>query len=174
MLSSLNLRFFYPLALALIISPLLELAVRLWPLQLHLAQWRFQSELAALNATTLILLGMLLAGAIAWATESQGIMRSVAALAVLMGIALIPVLVMFFLDGQQMQLLAQSGMRGVLRNNTYVAFLKGGLSMLAAFSLGLGLWRGAAESDASLRRRDVPNRREESDDRDVLLVSPDR
>ena len=172
--SSGNLRFVYPLAAALIISPLLELAVRFWPLQLHLAQWRFQSELALLNATTLILLGLLVAGLIAWATEASGILRAVAAISVLMGVLLLPVLGMFLLDGQQMQQMAQSNMRGALRNNTYVAFIKGGLSMLAAFSLGIALWRAARAGDVEPRRRSVGSRQSASDDNDVLLVSTER
>ncbi len=173
MLSSNNLRFLYPLALALILSPLLEVAVRLWPLQLHLVQWRFQSELALLNVTTLISLGLLIAGFTAWATMATGILRAVAAVSVLMGICLLPVLGMFLLDGQQVQQMAQSAVRGALRNNTYVAFLKGGLAMVAAFSMGIGFWRASGENDLQSRRKDSV-RRQQDDDNDVLLVSPDR
>ncbi len=169
-----NLRFVYPLAAALIITPLLEVAVRLWPLQTHLVQWRFQSELALINSTTLILLGLLVAGMIAWATLSTGILRAVAIIAVLMGICLLPVLGLFMLDGQEVQQMAQSGVRGALRNNTYVAFLKGGFSMLAAFSLGIAMWRVASEADMEPRRRDSGLRRDEQEDEDVLLVSADR
>ncbi len=169
-----NLRFVYPLAAALVLTPLLEVAVRLWPLQTHLVQWRFQSELAIINATTLILLGLLVAGLIAWATLSTGVLRLVAIVSVLMGILLLPVLGMFLLDGQDVQQMAQSNVRGALRNNTYVAFLKGGLSMLAAFSLGIGTWRAAGAADFEPRRRDAGTRRVDSEDDDVLLVSADR
>lgn len=169
-----NLRFVYPLAAALVLTPLLEVAVRLWPLQTHLVQWRFQSELAIINSTTLILLGLLVAGMIAWATMSTGVLRLVAIVSVVMGIVLLPVLGMFMLDGQDVQQMAQSNVRGALRNNTYVAFLKGGLAVLAALSLGLATWRAAGNMAAEPRRRDVGVRRDELDDEDVLLVSADR
>ncbi len=167
-----NLRLLYPLSLALIVSPALELAVRMWPLQLHLAQWRFQTELAIINSITLVLLGLLIAGLVAWATEETGILKAVAAIAMLVGMALLPTIALFFLDGQDVQQMAQSSVRGSLRNNTYVAILKGLLSSLAALSLGLGLWRAARDLDVSPSRGESRRRAENSDD--VLLVSADR
>ena len=169
-----NLRFAYPLAIALILAPLMEIAVRLWPLQLYLVQWRFQTELAAINTSSPIMLGFVLMGAIAYATESVSVLRVVAVLSALMGLLLLPALVMFMLDGEQVRQMAQSNVRDALRNNVLVAFVKGGLSAVAALSLAIGAWRAASALDEAPVRREPSLRRDEADEADVFLVSPDR
>lgn len=168
-----NLRFAYPLAFALILSPIMELAARLWPLQLYLVQWRFQSELAVINASSTLLLGVVLMGAIAWATESVGMLRVVAVFCGVLGLLLLPTIVMFMLDGEQVRQMAQSNIRASLRNNVFVAFLKGGLSSVAALSMGFGAWKAARLAVEEPTHGSFSRSRQESDDNDVLLVSPD-
>lgn len=167
-------RFAYPLGLLLILTPLLELSGRLWPLQWYLVQWRFQTEIAVVNATPLLLLGALLISVVAWADESAGVLKLVGVLLVTFGIVLLPVLAMIAIDGLQINQMARSDLRAQLRNNIALAAVRALLASIAAVSLGVGAMRlaKAAASQESHRKSSNGSRANEaSQDDDLLIVA---
>lgn len=171
--ASRDIRFAYPLALALAASPMLELAARLWPLKPYLVQWRFQAEVALINLAPVFMIGMAIWVAVAWASESVRMQRLASLILALFGLALLPALVMLALDMTQVLQIANSNIREGLRNNTIVSGLKGILAAFAALSLAFAAWRLASDIE-----EEVPSRRPGSgrpdDDGDLLLVTDTR
>ncbi len=148
-------RFLYPLGLLLIIGPLLELMGRTWPFQWYLIQWRFQAELAVLNAAPVIMLGAFVLAVVAWSNESVSVLKILGGLLLVFGIALLPLLVMLALDGIQIRQMARAELRGTIRNNAIIAGVRGLLSAVAAISFGIGAFKVAASlaDDSTVRSR---------------------
>jgi hypothetical protein len=136
-------RFAYPLGLLLVLAPLLELAGRVWPLQWYLVQWRFQTELAILNASPVMLIGAFIIAAVAWAEESISTLKLLGMLLVTFGVIMLPVAVMLGVDGMQLRQMARSELRGPLRNNIIVSGLRALLAAAAAVALGIGATNAA-------------------------------
>jgi hypothetical protein len=158
-------RFAYPLGLSLMLAPLLELAGRIWPLQWYLVQWRFQTEIAVINAAPVLLIGALIVAVVAWADESVGALKLAGALLITFGIVLLPVLAMIALDGLQVRQMARAELRGPLRNNILLSMVRAMLSSVAAISLGLGAMKvaKALSMEASPKRKQPMSREPESD-----------
>ena len=168
-------RFAYPLGLLLLVAPFLELAGRIWPLQWYLVQWRFQSELALVNAAPAILIGATIVAAIAWLNEDIGILKLGGLLLVTFGVVLVPVVVMLGLDAMQLRQMARAELRGSIRNNAIVAVMRGGLGALAAIGMGIGVMKlaSALNAPAPARRTaaaPAAKERKRDDDNDGLLV----
>ena len=140
-------RFAYPLGLLLFLAPLLELAGRVWPLQWYLAQWRFQTELALVNASPVLMLGALVIIAVAWMSEDIGVLKLSGLLLVTFGVLLLPTLVMLGLDGMQLQSMARAELRGTFRNNVVLSALRALLGCAASLSLGIAALRLARHVD---------------------------
>ena len=145
-------RFAYPLGVLLLVAPLLELAGRIWPLQWYLVQWRFQSELAMVNAAPVMLIGALIVTAVAWHAEDVGVLKLTGVLLVTFGVLLLPALAMLTVDGMQLRSMARAELRGPLRNNIIVSALRAALASLAAVSMGIGALRLARTVDAPAPR----------------------
>lgn len=158
-------RFAYPVGLLLLMTPLLELAGRMWPLQWYLVQWRFQTEIAVINAAPILLIGALVVAVVAWADESVGMLKLAGALLITFGIVLLPALAMVALDGLQVRQMARAELRGPLRNNIVLTMIRAMLASIAAISLGMGAIKVAKglSLDAAPRRKQPVSREPESD-----------
>jgi len=124
-------KYAYPLGLSLMLAPLLELAGRMWPLQWYLVQWRFQTEIAVVNAAPVLLIGALIVAVVAWADESIGVLKLAGVLLIMFGVLLLPVLAMIALDGLQVRQMARAELRGPLRNNIVLSMARAMFSSLA-------------------------------------------
>jgi len=164
-------RFAYPLGLLLVLAPLLELAGRSWPLQWYLIQWRFQTELAVVNAAPVILIGALVMALVAWSDESVGVLKLMGVLLVTFGVLLLPTLALAAMDGMQIRQMARSELRGNIRNNIIVTLLRGLLASVAALSLGIGAMKAAgALGAAAAPRRSNTARQEQKPESPLLMV----
>ncbi len=165
-------RFAYPVGLLLILAPLLELAGRAWPLQWYLIQWRFQTELAVINAAPVILIGALVMVLVAWSDESAGMLKLMGIMLVTFGVLLLPTFAMAVMDGMQLRQIARSELRGNIRNNIIVTAMRGLLSAIAAVSLGVGAMKAAGALGAAdiSPRRTSASRRDEESDNELLVV----
>lgn len=163
-------RFAYPVGLVLILAPMLELLGRVWPMQWYLIQWRFQTEIAVINAAPVLLLGAVLIGAIAWANESTSVLRIGGLLLGLFGVLLIPLLVMLALDAIQLRQMARSELRGQLRNNAIVSSVRGLLAIIATLSLSVGFFKVAALFNEPARKRKVAARSNNDESDSSLLI----
>jgi hypothetical protein len=159
-------RFAYPLGLSLMLAPLLELVGRIVPVQWYLVQWRFQTEIAVINAAPVLLIGALIVAVVAWADESIGVLKLAGALLVAFGVLLLPVLAMIALDGLQVRQMARAELRGPLRNNIILSMVRAMFSSIAAVSLGLGAIKVAKALSLDV----APKRRQAS--RDAVSDSP--
>jgi hypothetical protein len=170
-------RFAYPLGLLLMLAPLLELTGRIWPIQWYLVQWRFQTELALVNAAPVILIGALVVATVAWVEEDIGILKLAGLLLITFGVLLLPTMAMMALDGMQMRQMARAEVRGPLRNNIIVSVLRGGLASLAALSLGVGAMKLAKLSAQPMTSRSAGasprGRAPEKKDDGLLIVTSD-
>ncbi len=163
-------RFAYPVGLLLMIAPLLELAGRVWPLQWYLIQWRFQSEIAVINAAPVLMLGAILVGIIAWMNESPGVLKTMGLLAGVFGVLLLPLLVMLALDAIQIRQMARSELRGQIRNNAIVSVTRGVLAAIASLSLAVGFFKAAATFSAPAKKRRASARAEADQNEGGLLI----
>jgi len=169
-------RFAYPLGLLLILAPLLELAGRLWPLQWYLVQWRFQTELAVVNAAPVLLIGALVVATVAWIGEDTGMLKLAGLLLVTFGVLLLPTIAMMALDGMQLRQMARADLRGPLRNNIIVSVLRACLASLAALSLGLGALKLARQLGQQFSPRassSSPRTRPSEKEEGLLIVGSD-
>jgi hypothetical protein len=167
-------RYAYPLAVALLATPLMDLFLRLWPVKAYLVQWRFQAEIALVSAAPALLLALLVCVGVAWLGASSGLLRLSAVAATIYGFALIPIVALMLMDSDQVQQMAAANVRGSLRNNTWGAMLKGMLSALAALSLGLGAWRLARQNELMAEPARGRGGSSASEEPDLLLVSDSR
>jgi len=163
-------RFAYPVGLLLMIAPLLELAGRVWPLQWYLIQWRFQSEIAVINAAPVLMLGALLVGVIAYMNESAGVLKIMGLLAGVFGILLLPLLIMLTLDAIQIRQMARSELRSQIRNNAIVSIMRGVLAAIGSLSLAIGLFKAAASLNAPAKKRRASTRAESDQNESGLLI----
>lgn len=166
-------RFAYPLGLLLVLAPLLELAGRIWPLNWYLVQWRFQTELAVLNAAPVMLIGALIIAVVAWADESISTLKLVGILLVTFGVILLPVAAMLGVDGMQLRQMARAELRGPLRNNIIVSGLRAGLAAIAAIALGIGAMNAAKGVVAPVKTKRTAGRQSAGDAGTPLLVGQD-
>jgi len=166
-------RFAYPLGLLLVLAPLLELAGRAWPLNWYLVQWRFQTELAIVNAAPVMLIGTLIIAVVAWADESISTLKLVGILAVTFGVVLLPVAAMLGVDGMQLRQMARAELRGPLRNNIIVSGLRAGLAALAAIGLGIGAMNAAKGLVSPVVTKRAAGRQPEGESTTPLLVGQD-
>lgn len=163
-------RFVYPLGLLLVAASALELLTRLWPVKPYLVQWRFQAELAIINGASVMLIGFLVLMLVAWAAEQPGVLRWFSILAALFGVLLVPVCALLLLDYMDVRVMANANVRESLRNNTFVALARGGLSALTALSLGLGAWRLSRSMAYEAPKSRVRGTRQEPEESELLIV----
>lgn len=163
-------RFAYPVGLLLMLAPLLELAGRIWPLQWYLIQWRFQSEIAIINAAPVLLLGALVVAVVAWMNESAGVLKIMGLLAGVFGVLLLPLLVMLALDAIQIRQMARSELRGQIRNNAIVSVIRGVLAAVACLSVSVGFFKLAATFSAPAKKRKAASRPDAGQADDGLLI----
>jgi len=165
-----EIRFAYPLGLLLVVASALELLARIWPVKPYLVQWRFQTELALINGAPVMLIGFLILLLVAWAAEQPGVLRALSIVAALFGVLLAPVCALLLLDYMDVRVMANANMREALRNNTVVALVRGGLSALAAFSLGLGAWRLSRTMTYEAPKSRARGSRQEPEESEFLIL----
>ncbi len=162
-------RVLYPTGLLLLIAPMLELMARIWPLQLHLIQWRYQAGTAFLSAMPVVMMGLLVLALAAHFGEQPRVLRLAGVAALLLAVVLLPLLVGYALDAVQFRAMVESGARGPLRNRSLVTGATGLVAVVAAVSLGIGAWR-AGKPDAVARR----SKDRKSGEAETLLISDPR
>ncbi len=166
-------RFAYPLGLLLLLAPLLELAGRIWPIQWYLVQWRFQAELATVNAAPVLLLGALVVAVVAYLSESVGVLKLAGILLVTFGVLLLPIVALMALDAMQVRQMARAELSGPIRNNAILAVLRGLVAALAATSLGIGAMKAAKAMTLSVAPRRSGGARGERDADSPLIMMGD-
>lgn len=145
-------RGFYVLALILVLFPLQELFVTVWPLRFGDITWRYAALGLAANFFYRTLAGLGLAIALAYWLDHRSVLRVAGALSLLVGAVLLPSMAMFALD-----LPAVAELRGEEGTNTLIAgafqVIKYALTLLASGLLGWGALRMSRRKGAQGERR---------------------
>lgn len=143
----------YGVAFMLIVIPVTELVLRLWPLELLDFRWRFGATGVLTTTVITPLLGILIGGAIALSADHRRMMRLFAVVAMTGAAMLIPLSGLFLLDARSLRTQTMPEALFVFDATAVQALLKLGVVIFVAGLLGVGGWVSAR--DRSSGRREV-------------------
>ncbi len=142
----------YPVALLLILVPLVDLSLRVFPPQFGTLQWRFASTGLLMGNLGTILLGVGLFGLVAVFADHKRLLRGVGFAALALAVVLLALLVLFALDAIQIRRLANANFKRAVLLSSMGALFN------CLFSAGALLFIGRAALAGSRATR-VPARR---------------
>jgi len=97
-------------AILMIVMPLFQVGLQIWPLQLTNMQWRYQAAGSLVGALMLPFLGLTAAALIGRGLENRALTLTVGVIAGLFTLGLGASLVVYALDAQQLQAIVTSAM----------------------------------------------------------------
>ena len=121
----------YLLAALLVITPLFDGTMQVWPLRLSDERWRFGSVGSLSNLLLVPLLGLLMAIAIATFTDGRRVKRVVGAICAVLAVVLAALSVLFILDYFQVRTIVVPRMQHATAIATTTAVVKNILSIIA-------------------------------------------
>lgn len=152
----------YAVALMLVLIPLSEMLLRVWPLRLGEASWRFGAVGLFSNALMTPLLGLTFAGMLAFIYGHRRTIRTISVVLGVSGLILVLASGMFILDALQMRASVVPEAKLAFDVASAQALLKLGLFTVVGFVMAVGGWRstkapagtvrGKAASDGLVRR----------------------
>jgi chromate transport protein ChrA len=131
----------YAVALLLIVFPLGDLFVNLWPIRLGDVDWRFGTVGLLAGFVLTPLLGVVALVVVAAALDHPAVLRAVSGLNLAVAVATLAMLVLFTLDWIQMRATAQPEIRPNMDVGTLKAMVKHVFSAATLGWLGLAGWR---------------------------------
>jgi hypothetical protein len=131
-------RALFPVALVLLLVPLVDLALRSMPPQVGTLQWRFATVGLLLGNYGTILLGAALAGLAAAITGNRTVLRVVGIFAIVMAVFTVAVLLMFALDAVQIRRLAAPNFKRPILTSSAGALFNGVIGTIAWVAIGRG------------------------------------
>jgi hypothetical protein len=112
-----------PVALLLMIVPLVDISLRTMAVEAGSLQWRFGAVGLLFGNLGTVILGLSLAGAIAVVTENRGLLRAIGAISLVLALVLVALLALFALDAVQIRrLVAVPAKRQVLLSSAGAMF----------------------------------------------------
>jgi hypothetical protein len=142
-----------PVALLLILVPLVDISLRSMAAEVGSLQWRFGAVGLLFGNLGTIILGLSLAGAIAVVTESRTLLRAVGAVSLLLALVLLALLALFALDAVQVRrLVAVPAKRGVLLSSAGAMFSAFFATVALAFGGRAALKASRAAGQTAERR----------------------
>ena len=137
----------YPVAALLILVPLVDLSLRIFPPQFGTLQWRFATAGLLLGNLGTILLGLGILGLVAVIVGHRTLLRVLGIVGLAAAVVLLAVLVLFALDAIQIRRLANPNFkRAVLLSSTGALFN----GLMGTLTLGL-LGRAALVASRAVR-----------------------
>lgn len=131
-------RALYPVALVLLLVPIVDLTLRSMPPQFGTLQWRFATVGLLLGNYGTILLGAGLVGLVAAITGNRGVLRAVGIGAIVMAVLTLAVILMFGLDAVQIRRLAAPNFKRPILTSSAGALFNGVLGAIAWIAMGRG------------------------------------
>ena len=146
----------YAVAGLLIVIPIIEFTLRVWPLQPGTTSWRFGA--IGIFSTTVItpLLGVVVGGAIAFSLEHRSVVRALGVLTLLGSILFLGFIGLFVLDAIEMRTPAQEAALFVFDVTAVQVVLKLTAVFLVAVLLGVGGWRSSRRIASPRGARSAP------------------
>jgi hypothetical protein len=131
-------RALYPVALVLLLVPIVDLTLRSMPPQFGTLQWRFATVGLLLGNYGTILLGAALAGLAAALTGNRTVLRVLGIAAVVMAVLTVAALLMFALDAVQIRRLAAPNFKRPILTSSAGALFNGLIGTIAWAALARG------------------------------------
>jgi hypothetical protein len=143
----------YLVALLLIVFPLLDTTLAVWPLRFGTVSWRFGSMGLFSRAVMTPALGVLIVFAIALLYEHRKRLRAIAILNAVVLLLILIAIPMFILDGLQMRSTQRQEMKLAFDVSVVVALCK---MFIGALVTGFFAWNGlrASRRDPAIVRND--------------------
>jgi hypothetical protein len=142
----------YPVAVLLMLVPLVDLSLRVFPPQFGTLQWRFATAGLFLGHTGTILLGTGLLGLIAVIAGHRRVLRILGFAALALGVIMLALLVLFALDAIQIRRLANPNFKRAVLLSATGALFNGLMGTITLFFLGRGGLAASRVSRAVERR----------------------
>lgn len=146
---------FYAMGTLLVLSSVLDPAIRTFPFQPQVLTWRFGAVGLFSDATVGVLFGGMWLLATAAFLDNRRTARVLSAFAVLFGLALAAVIVVFSLDALQIRAGAAPGFKPALDASVIKALTTMGLTAMVSLIAGTAGWRATkfrAEQQKAPRR----------------------
>lgn len=159
----------YAVALLLIIMPLVELVLGIWPLRVGQLNWRFGAAGLVSQSVMTPLLGMFLAVATAAAMGHRMLARILSGVAIGAGVLGILAIGMFALDALEARASVRPEAMMAFDRATLVAILRYSLGTITAFLLGIGGWKASRKGRSAAAAASAPASRTAADDSRVLI-----
>jgi hypothetical protein len=128
----------FPVALLLILVPLVDLVLRVSPPQLGSLQWRFTAVGLLLGNYGTIILGLALFGLASVLTGSRGRLRAVGYVGVVTSVVTLAIVVLFLLDAVQMRQVVNANAKRLVLTAGLGAMVTAVLGAIALLALGRG------------------------------------
>lgn len=135
----------YAVATLLVLIPLSEMILRVWPLRFTEVSWRFGAVGLFSNVLLTPLLGVTLAGVLAFLFGHRRTVRTLSAVLIAAAIVLIGSMAMFALDALQMRGNVVADAQLAFDVASAQALLKIALFVTVGLVLGIGGWRSTGE-----------------------------
>lgn len=142
----------YPLGFLLMLVPMVDILLRVFPPQFGQLQWRFATVGLALGNVGTVLLGLGLIGLVAAICGHRVVLRVLGFVALVFAVVLLAVLVLFALDAVQIRQMAAANFKRQIVTSSLGAAFAGTMGMIALVVLG----RGALAASRATR---LPERR---------------
>ncbi|AHG90013.1 hypothetical protein J421_2476 [Gemmatirosa kalamazoonensis] len=146
----------YPVTLLLILVPLVDLSLRIFPPQFGSLQWRFGAVGTLLGNFGTILLGIGLTGLLAAFNGHRGLLRIIGYVTLVLSAVSIAVLALFALDAVQMRTLANPNYKRAVLLSSGGAMFAGLFGVFTLFSLGRGALAASRGAPGATARRTQP------------------
>ncbi len=156
----------YSVAFILIVVPLTEVLLGIWPLRIGQVNWRFGAAGLVSQSVITPLLGMLLAVTTAALVEHRVTARVLAGFALLGGVLGALALAMFSLDALEARSAVRTESLQAFDKAAVVAAVKFVLGSISAVLLGVGGWKASRRHGGEAAARE---RKSASDDSPVLV-----
>jgi hypothetical protein len=142
----------YAVALLLVLVPLSEMTLRVWPLRMAEPSWRFGAVGLFSNALMTPLLGLTFAGMLAYIYGHRVTIRTLAVLLGVSGLVITGAIGMFVLDALQMRASVVPEAKLAFDVASAQALMKLGVFALISFVLAFGGWRSTSLPRGSAAR----------------------
>ena len=144
---------FYPVAILLILVPLVDLSLRTFPPQFGTLQWRFATVGLLLGNLGTILLGTGLLGLLAAIAGHRKLLRGIGFVALALAVILLAIVVLFGLDAIQIRRLANPNFKRAILLSSLGALTTGTLAIIALAALGRGAIMASRPGRAPVGRK---------------------
>lgn len=150
-------RALYSVGLLLILVPVVDVALRAFPVQLGTLQWRFATVGLMLGNYGTIILGTALIGLTAALLGDRGVLRIVGAAALVMAVVTLALLVLFALDAVQLRQLVVANIKRQVGLSSAGAAITGLLGATAWFLIGRSAMTASRSGRVAAGRTRTPS-----------------